>query len=236
MVLIIIIFYIYAVIGFFYFQDMFWEYGVNPYDSDVIGESTCADMWQCFLTIANLGIRNGGGIGEHTIPESYVHNKSKYFAKLLYTSSYHIIVLVILLNICFGIIIDTFAQLRDAKTVRDDDMTNVCYICSLNKSTFDKEGEGFENHIEKDHNIWYYIYYIVHLRQKDQTEYTGVESQVWERYNNDDIAWFPLHKAMILDSSGDIDGEDEAANNGKLLEEVNSRMKVFGKELKKVQK
>ena len=38
-VLIVIVIYIYSVIGFFFFQSMFWEYGINPYDSDVIGES-----------------------------------------------------------------------------------------------------------------------------------------------------------------------------------------------------
>lgn len=88
---------------------MFWEYGVNPYDSDVIGESTCADMWQCFLTICNLGIRMGGGIGEANKHQSYAYATTSYFANYIYNSSFHILVIVIMLNICAGIIIDSFA-------------------------------------------------------------------------------------------------------------------------------
>lgn len=150
--LILIVLYIYGVIGFFFFQEMFWEYGVNPYDSDLIGESMCQDMINCFITVTNTGLRQGGGIGDYIRPQSFVQNKTDYFWKLIYTFTFHIVTIVILLNIVFGIIIDSFAQLRTEKQDRDDDIKYKCFICGIHRSTFDKEGEGFETHIKKDHN------------------------------------------------------------------------------------
>lgn len=33
---------------------------------------------------------------------------------------------------------------------------------------------------------------------KDNTDYTGVESEVWKKYNEDDISWLPMHKSIVL--------------------------------------
>ena len=49
--LVIIFLYIYAVIGFFFFKDMFYNWEINKYDSDSVGESMCQDMLNCFTSI-----------------------------------------------------------------------------------------------------------------------------------------------------------------------------------------
>ena len=59
-------------------------------------------------------------------------------------------------------------------------MRNICFICSIDRNTFDKYADGFEKHISRDHNLWQYVFYIVHLQSKDSTEYTGIESYVME--------------------------------------------------------
>lgn len=97
--------------------------------------------------------------------------------------SFFLLVKIILYNILFGVIIDTFAQLRNAKNFMDDDKRNKCFICNFDRFVFDKETEGgFMRHISKDHNLWFYVYYIVHLQSKDPTEFTGIESYVHGLY------------------------------------------------------
>ena len=71
----------------------------------------------------NLGLRNGGGIGDAIKPVTYSETES-YYSKLVYTFSFHLIVILIMLNIVFGIIIDTFAQLRDEKRRMEHDHNN----------------------------------------------------------------------------------------------------------------
>ena len=48
----------------------------------------------------------------------------------------------------------------------------------LNRSAFDNKSVTFEHHIKKEHNMWNYLYFLVLLKQKDQTEFTGSECYV----------------------------------------------------------
>ncbi len=55
----------------------------------------------------------------------------------------------------------------------------------------------FKEHI-KPHDLWNYIYFIFCLKQKDPTDYSGMEYEINDKMSNDDINWFP-----IVDNSGD---------------------------------
>lgn len=43
--LMIIIVYIYTCLTFFYIQDNSYDFGVNAYDSDIVGENNCLTMY-----------------------------------------------------------------------------------------------------------------------------------------------------------------------------------------------
>ena len=53
-IFIVILLFIYTVIGFFYFDELFYDGNINKFDSSVDGESTCQDMVNCFVYIINL--------------------------------------------------------------------------------------------------------------------------------------------------------------------------------------
>lgn len=57
-----------------------------------------------------------------------------------------------------------------------------CYSCvvGLERDKFDNKTVTFEEHIKEEHNMWHYLYFIVLVRVKDSTEYTGPESYVAE--------------------------------------------------------
>jgi hypothetical protein len=61
-----IIIYIYTSFSFFYIQGTNYDFGVNAYDSDVVGENNCKTMYQCFMTLVDKGLRSDGGIGDYT--------------------------------------------------------------------------------------------------------------------------------------------------------------------------
>ena len=46
--------------------------------------------------------------------------------------------------------------------------------------------------------MWNYVFYIAYLRDKEVTEYTGIESYIAERLNNYDNSWIPIGKALGL--------------------------------------
>ncbi len=55
--------------------------------------------------------------------------------------------------VVFGIMIDTFGQLRDEAKARVDDIRNTCFVCNKGREEFDTKASGFEHHIEHDHNV-----------------------------------------------------------------------------------
>ena len=63
---------------------------------------------------------------------------------------------------------------------------------------YDKTPEGYDYHVNVDHNIWNYLFYIYHIRKEEETEYTGVDSYVAGMLKKEDIFWFPIGKSLAL--------------------------------------
>lgn len=88
------------------------------------------------MSTLNFGLRNGGGIGD-SLPSNSWFNDSKevYLLRSINDLSFMVIIILLFFNIIFGIIIDTFAGLRDEAAVMEDDMKNVCFICGTDRQT-----------------------------------------------------------------------------------------------------
>jgi len=75
-------------------------------------------------------LRSGGGIGD-VIPRSsfkYKESGATYYfqSRLLINNVFHILVNLILANIFFGIIVDSFTQFRDERNKMNEDQNNKC--------------------------------------------------------------------------------------------------------------
>lgn len=46
--------------------------------------------------------------------------------------------------------------------------------------------------------MWNYVFYISYLKEKEPTEYTGIESYIGNKLKNYDNSWIPINKAMVL--------------------------------------
>ena len=58
-------------------------------------------------------------------------------------------------------------------------MLNISHF-SLERGAFDNKTVSFEEHFRMEHNLWHYLYFIVLIKVKDPTEFTGPESYVYE--------------------------------------------------------
>lgn len=56
----------------------------------------------------------------------------------------------------------------------------LCLSVGLERDKFDNKTVTFEEHIKEEHNMWHYLCFIVLVKVKDSTEYTGPESYVAE--------------------------------------------------------
>ncbi len=111
---------------------------------------------------------------------------SEFSHRVLFDIAFFVIVIILLLNIIFGIIIDTFGQLREEASEKAEFLASYCFICGIPKelfeSKFTKDGNSkcsnFSYHIKEEHNMWDYIFFLKYLINKDPNEYTGIERYV----------------------------------------------------------
>jgi hypothetical protein len=93
-------------------------------------------LLHCFLSTFNYGMRFGGGIGEFLPSETNKSfNRQGHTIRFFFDIGFYLIVIVICLNVIFGIIIDTFAQLRGKANQTAEDRKNICFICGLDRYT-----------------------------------------------------------------------------------------------------
>ncbi|XP_042229627.1 inositol 1,4,5-trisphosphate receptor-like isoform X17 [Homarus americanus] len=167
-------------------------------------EEACSTLLMCIVTTLNHGLRSGGGIGDIL---RHLSNKENLFAaRVIYDLLFFFVVIIIVLNLIFGVIIDTFADLRSEKQNSEEILKNSCFICGLTRSSFDNKDVNFEDHIKREHNMWHYLYFYVQVNVKDPTEFTGPESYVYTLVKDKDLNWFPRMRAMSL-SIGETEGE-----------------------------
>lgn len=106
-------------------------------------------------------------------------------ARIAYDVCFFVVIIVLLLNIIFGIIIDTFGQLREESSEKQELMASFCFICGISKDVFDSRasngamggvgGLNFGGHIEKEHNMWDYMLFLLYLQEKNPNDYNGIE-------------------------------------------------------------
>ncbi|KAM4046679.1 inositol 1,4,5-trisphosphate-gated calcium channel ITPR3 isoform 2-T2 [Anomaloglossus baeobatrachus] len=193
----------------------------NTEDEDDGTERACDTLLMCILTVLNHGLRNGGGVGD--ILRKPSKEESLFPARVIYDLLFFFIVIIIVLNLIFGVIIDTFADLRSEKQKKEEVLKTTCFICGLERDKFDNKTVSFEEHIKEEHNIWNYLYFIVLVRVKNKTDYTGPESYVAQMIKSKNLDWFPRMRAMSLVSN---EGEGEQNEIRSLQDKLNSTMRL----------
>ncbi|XP_039235903.1 inositol 1,4,5-trisphosphate receptor type 2 isoform X1 [Pipra filicauda] len=192
-------------------------------------ERTCDTLLMCIVTVLNQGLRNGGGVGDVLRKPS--KDEPLFAARVVYDLLFYFIVIIIVLNLIFGVIIDTFADLRSEKQKKEEILKTTCFICGLERDKFDNKTVSFEEHIKSEHNMWHYLYFIVLVKVKDPTEYTGPESYVAQMIVEKNLDWFPRMRAMSLVSNEGDSEQNEIRNLQERLESTMSLVKQLSSQL-----
>ena len=90
-------------------------------------EKLCTSLRMCIITTLNHGLRNGGGIGD--LLRVHSTDNGLFTGRVFYDMAFFFIIIIIILNLIFGVIIDTFADLRSEKQQKEHILQNNCFIC-----------------------------------------------------------------------------------------------------------
>jgi hypothetical protein len=238
------------ILGLFviYFFSMwaFYMFDEDLYNPES-GVNECKTMVMCLSMFVHNGVISGGGMGDYLsyglgwqpwMSGATFYDYEAYALRLFFDLSYFICVIVLLLNIIFGIILDTFGSLRENAKIKHELMTSLCFVCGIEKNDFDDAAngdstKGFQPHIKEEHNMWNYLFFLLYLKHKDKTEYTGAETFVSGRNEDDDTTWIPEKRAMSLQLDEEL-GEKEIYEHSadEIKRTLNGEMKTLDSAVK----
>jgi hypothetical protein len=199
--------YIFAFITFEYFREDF--HTVNDDDGNHENPDpefvNCDTLGRCFGVFTYYGLIADGGAGDTL---AYTLGLRGWVIDFLY----YVVIMLIMLNIIFGIIIDTFSERRQEVAQNLKDTLNICFICGIDKRTFDRAGDGtdgFRVHTKSDHNMWNYLFFMIFIWEQDKDDDDGLEYYVRHKVDKLDLSWFPMNKALCLVGKKlSLNGED----------------------------
>lgn len=109
------------------------------------------------------------------------------------------------IQIIFGIILDTFGQLRDEREVLLKEIQDKCFVCSLSRNEIDskyisnfnyRSTNGWYQHIYLEHNVYHMIFYLIYLKKKDPNDCDALEKYVKQCIEDKNADFFPQEKAL----------------------------------------
>jgi hypothetical protein len=147
------------------------------YPAQARGAGLCkGDAW-CLLDLGKYGFLNVATIG------------------------YFVLMNLIIFHIIFGVIVDSFRQLKERSVEKQEKWANECFVCNCTKKQFVDAGKDFGFHHDADHNLWKYVYFIYYIRNMDKTELTGEEGVIDSLLDRKNMDWMPKNRTIYMKAS-----------------------------------
>eukprot|EP00295_Goniomonas_pacifica_P010679 CAMPEP_0175894738 /NCGR_PEP_ID=MMETSP0107_2-20121207/50148_1 /TAXON_ID=195067 ORGANISM="Goniomonas pacifica, Strain CCMP1869" /NCGR_SAMPLE_ID=MMETSP0107_2 /ASSEMBLY_ACC=CAM_ASM_000203 /LENGTH=427 /DNA_ID=CAMNT_0017215843 /DNA_START=87 /DNA_END=1371 /DNA_ORIENTATION=+ len=184
-------------------------------------EIGCQTAFHCLVYVTEIGLRQGD-VGEAL--NGIQWGDDRLWAYTIYTLLYFVLVTTILLNVIFGIIIDSFGELRNNRDEISEQMEQECFICGLSRSSFDKPSSpfSFDQHVRSEHNALHYLLFIIYLLEKPETDLTGPEQHVLHLVRRRNCSWIPNKIAVHAVDEDEEDELEHEAMNKSIMEQLSS--------------
>ena len=188
-----LIIYVYNWFAIFYLRETMDFGEVLQYQSgQFIEEIFCHSSIQCFLVLISYGTRAGGGIGDNLPVISYKNDTNVFIGRFFFDMTFFILIIMIMGNITFGLIVDSFGGLRDETYAYENDKENICFISQLSRDGALLENIDYDKHINIDYNIWNYVDFLCYLHLYDPNNFSRTEGFVWDKLIENDYGWIPI--------------------------------------------
>jgi hypothetical protein len=194
MLLGIISVFIFASVAFSSFD----SYDFYVSDGDAQAVTYCSDLWNCFFSTLNIGVRSGGGIGDGIRSPLL---DEKYGSRVIFDLFFFIVVIIILLNIIFGIILDNFSQLRSKRNEQKLAMNSQCYICNAERNKLQLQGRGWSFHFMFEHSPFAYLSFLVYIQDRSWSDCNGIEYYVKRCLASGSTSFFPTTSKYLSTES-----------------------------------
>lgn len=196
--LFVVVLYIWSFVGFQQFPTLYEHANTYGEDGGPDFNMYCRTLQECLMSTANVGIRAGGGVGEALGQPLLTAPGGLYYIRWLFDLFFFLTVNITLMNILFGIIIDSFADKRARAAEEAGERDGQCFICGITKSQFDIMNVSWDKHVYCDHNLHSYIAFLLYVKKRPRSECTGIEKHVKELLKQEEIGFFPVGRCLDI--------------------------------------
>ena len=126
-------------------------------------------------------------------------NDKFYLTHFVFQWLFFFTIVLLMVNIINGIIVDTFQQLREENNKKVYDHDNICYICNLDRSSFEIVNINFNRHKKLEHNLKNYLFYLLKINFCNELDLNSLDSFVKNAISENRMDFFPLHKSLSLE-------------------------------------
>ena len=175
-------------------------------------ENVCSSLLECTFTYFNHGLRSGGGIGD-ILPE-VPYGKGMYWFRFFNDFIFFASACLIVLNMLLGVIVSFFSEIREEDEFKENDIKNNCFICNIDRATFERNKIKFEEHKKFEHNVKLYIRFLVGLKLVNEKDLDAEQSFIVNCIKKEEIKVFPVGASSSIgikyeEESTEADEEEE---------------------------
>ena len=171
-------------------------------------DNYCKELIFAVLNALDYGLRARGGLADSAIRISFSRNKLHYIKRLIIDDLFFLLIVILMIDMVFGIIIKSFDELRHRNQKYKYDKLNNCFICHCNRKLLDKMRINFNEHVTNNHNIWNYVEYMLSLKLKDLHDLSAINQYVRIKIDKKDISWLPTYKDINKDNDSFLDDKN----------------------------
>lgn len=198
--------YLFSNMAFFFYNS---DYVQDYYDPKE--DYLCKSLIFCFLTALDSGLRARGGLGDSAKRISFLRDPMHYIGRLICDDLFFLLIVIIMIDMVFGIIVQSFVELRHRTQKYQSDKINRCFICNVGKNTLERYRINFVEHINDNHYLWNYVEYIIKLDLADSHDLNAINNYAKLKIEQNDISWLPTSKDFELETNkkGKSNGVDD---------------------------
>jgi hypothetical protein len=171
------------------------------------GGALCTNLIECFGYVLHKCSLAASSVLPESATNGISYASEPGLKMALFDLLFFMVVVIVLTNFIFGILIDTFASLREEREAQDEQTDDYCFICSKPRGAW-VNSSAFEQHTSEEHAQLDYVYFMLHIDNKRADQLTGCEQYVQTRIKESDPDWFPIEMSLGLkDHETEIDLE-----------------------------
>ncbi len=164
-------------------------------------EQDTGNMIDCILRLFDQTFKQDGGIGGYlNIKKRKSYNNVTYDIetdfKFYYDNIFNLLILIFIFQMFLSIIKDYFSRQREKHARFQQTLESKCLICGQERGDIEKiysdYKNGFNIHINSDHNINDYICYLNYLHCK-RKKAKFVENVVWKYHLSSNYLFLPKY-------------------------------------------